>query len=359
MRPNGFRLPRFPVALPLQWTGKGALKGGETPIELLERQDFGSNPGALRMFLYVPPSLPKKAPLVVVLHGCTQSATEYDLGAGWSELASRAGFAVLAPEQTRENNINGCFNWFQPGDVARGKGEAASIWQMIERAITLHDLDRGRVFISGLSAGGAMTAAMLGAYPEVFAGGAVIAGLPIGSAGNVLEALNSMRHASVRSPEEWRGRATGESGYAGPWPNLSVWHGDADATVHSSNAEALIVQWTGLHSVESPACDTQEGSHRRRVWRNKDGRVVVEALTLPGMGHGTPIDGASGIGRPGPYFLDVGISSTLEIAAFWRIMQQSTLCANGPDQHPKEKVSGTTVSAIIRRALHSARLLKP
>ena len=99
--------------------------------------------------------------LVVVLHGCTQTAAGYDLGAGWSTLAERYGFVLLLPEQTPANNPKTCFNWFLPGDTARDRGEALSIRQMIEKTIGAHGVDRKRVFITGLSAGGAMTAAML------------------------------------------------------------------------------------------------------------------------------------------------------------------------------------------------------
>src|SRR5205085_5815523 len=140
----------------------------------------GTNPGAVRMFAYVPNNLARAPALVVVLHGCTQSAASYDLGAGWSKLAERCGFVVLLPEQTSANNPKTCFNWFLPGDTVRGRGEALSIRQMIEKTIGAHGIDRTRVFITGLSAGGAMTAAMLATYPEVFAAGAIIAGLPYG-----------------------------------------------------------------------------------------------------------------------------------------------------------------------------------
>src|SRR4051812_18114873 len=117
---------------------------------------FGSNPGNLRMFTYVPERRPVGAPLVVVLHGCTQTAAGYDEGAGWSTLAERYGFALLLPEQQRANNPNNCFNWFLPGDIRRGQGEALSIYQMIEHMVADEKLDRRRVFVTGLSAGGAM-----------------------------------------------------------------------------------------------------------------------------------------------------------------------------------------------------------
>src|SRR5688500_5048007 len=124
------------------------------PGRLREVPDFGSNPGKLRMLTYVPPGLAPASPLVVVLHGCTQTAACYDHGAGWSTLADRYGFALVFPEQQQANNPRLCFNWFQPGDIARERGEASSIRQMVEHMTREHDSDRQRVFVNGLSAGG-------------------------------------------------------------------------------------------------------------------------------------------------------------------------------------------------------------
>jgi poly(hydroxyalkanoate) depolymerase family esterase len=328
--------------------------------KLVEYPNFGANPGALRMFLYAPKALPKKAPLVVILHGCTQDAAAYDAGSGWSQLADCAGFVVLAPEQTRENNVNGCFNWFQPGDTAHGEGEAASIRQMIEYAVTTYDLDRKRIFITGLSAGGAMTAAMLGAYPEVFAGGAVIAGLPIDSAANIPEALGSMRHAPDRSAADWGARARNKSRHGGPWSRLSVWHGDADATVHLSNAEALVAQWTNLHGADgAPASDRSEAGYRHRVWQDEAGNAVVEAVTVSGMGHGAPLDCRDdGIGQTGPYFLDAGLSSTRRIAGFWGLpIHAEAAFAGRKAGDAKSRLKGK-LPDIVRSVLEKAGMLR-
>src|SRR3954469_20894654 len=114
------------------------------------------------MLSYVPADLPPGAPLVVILHGCTQTAAAYDHGTGWSVLADRLGFALLLPEPQRVNNPNSCFTWFAREDSERGRGEPLSIRRMIERMIVDHGLDRRRVYISGLSAGGAMTSGALG-----------------------------------------------------------------------------------------------------------------------------------------------------------------------------------------------------
>ena len=117
-----------------------------------EVRGFGFNPGGLRMLAYTPERLGPEAPLVVVLHGCTQRAGSHARDAGWLTLADRLGFAVLAPEQDTANNPNRCFNWFEPGDIARGAGEAASIQAMIGHMLRTHGLDAQRVFVTGLSA---------------------------------------------------------------------------------------------------------------------------------------------------------------------------------------------------------------
>src|SRR5262249_47456843 len=150
------------------------------PGLLQELTGFGSNPGNVRMFVYVPHNLARNPALVVALHGCNQSAAIYDHGSGWSTLAEELGFLLVYPEQQRANNPQGCFSWFVPGDVARDQGEVLSIRQIIQHASIKFGVDPRRVFITGLSAGGAMTSAMLATYPEVFSAGAIIAGLPYG-----------------------------------------------------------------------------------------------------------------------------------------------------------------------------------
>ena len=122
---------------------------------LVRVRDFGSNPGNLRMLSFIPWKLRPKAPLVVVLHGCGQSARDITYGAGWTGLANEMGFALLAPEQRRANNPQRGFNWFHPSDRTRDSGEALSIRQMIDWMISEHGLDRKRVYVTGLSAGGA------------------------------------------------------------------------------------------------------------------------------------------------------------------------------------------------------------
>jgi poly(hydroxyalkanoate) depolymerase family esterase len=286
---------------------------------LTDVHGFGSNPGALRMFKYVP-ERPEPA-LVVVLHGCTQTAASYDVGAGWSTLADRYGFVLLLPHQQPANNPNRCFNWFLADDTEREKGEALSIRQMVEAMLRDHGIDRHRVFVTGLSAGGAMTSVMLATYPETFAAGAVIAGLPYRTAVNLHEAFESMFNVRARSAREWGDFVRAASLHRGPWPRISVWHGGADPLVKRENADQIVKQWTDVHGLDDrPTLTETVDGYPRQVWRNRSGIDLVESYTIPKMAHGTPLaagDSHDQCGSPGAFLLEVGISSSYHIAKFW------------------------------------------
>jgi poly(hydroxyalkanoate) depolymerase family esterase len=294
---------------------------------LTEVYEFGSNPGALRMFKYLPAAA--KSALVVVLHGSSQTAASYDLGAGWSTLADRYGFVLLLPQQQISNNPNNGFNWFLAGDIERGKGEALSICQMIETMIITHQIDRRWVFITGLSAGGAMACVMLATYPELFAAGAIIAGLPFGTAANVNEAIESMVRVRARSSRQWGDLVRAASRHGGPWPRVSVWHGGADAVVRPENADQIVKQWINVHGLDyQPTREEIIDGYPRRVWRDRMGNDVVESYTIPGMTHGAPLATGSGeksCGVPGPFLVEVGISSSYHIAKFWGLTKPSKL----------------------------------
>lgn len=295
------------------------------PVPLAPGQDrladldgLGANPGALRARTYIPANLPAGAPLVVVLHGCTQSAAGYDHGAGWSRLADRHGFALLFPEQQAANNPNLCFNWFLPGDTRRDGGEALSIRRMIETVVVEHGIDRGRIFVNGLSAGGAMAAVMLATYPEVFAGGAIIAGLPYGGASSIPEAFALMRGENLPDARALEAAVRGASRHDGPWPIVSIWHGSADPTVNPTNAEAIGAQWRAVHGLDARPTHTETVDGQvRKVWCDAAGCALIEDFSIAGMAHGTPLSGADGVA--GPYMLNMGISSTRHIAAFWGV----------------------------------------
>jgi poly(hydroxyalkanoate) depolymerase family esterase len=301
---------------------------------LTETRNFGPNPGALRMFTHLPKGIPNRCPLLVVLHGCTQSAAGYDLGAGWSTLADRFEFALLFPEQQRSNNPHGCFNWFQSGDIKRGYGEAASIRQMVATMVSNHGIDPSRVFVTGLSAGGAMTSVMLATYPDVFAGGAIIAGLPYGAANNVSQAFEAMHQCPLRAARVWGDLVRRASPHKGPWPRVSVWHGGADATVIPPNATEIIKQWTDVHGLPAQwSFEATVDGYPRQVWVNDAGEELIESYTIPSMAHGTPL--ATGVavdqcGAAGPFLIEAGISSSYHIARFFGLVENRGVPKSSP-----------------------------
>jgi poly(hydroxyalkanoate) depolymerase family esterase len=310
--------------------------GAAHAAEPREDTRFGSNPGNLRMLSYVPERLASPAALVVVLHGCKQNAKDFARDAGWLALADDAKVALLLPEQKGmpwwfydvfvppwvvaswgANNQNGCFNWFQPDDNARDKGEAHSIHQMIETMITRHALDRSRVFIAGFSAGGAMTAVMLAAYPEMFAGGAIVAGVPYRCAADVLEALRCMSPGVDHSPAEWRRKVTaGERRF----PSVAVWQGDADTRVVPANQRELVEQWTALHGLADAQGRTESArGMTRTIYADSAGVARVESVLVKGLKHAFPIEtgGALRCGQAGDFVTASCICAVREIGTFW------------------------------------------
>jgi poly(hydroxyalkanoate) depolymerase family esterase len=288
--------------------------------ELIREDNPGANPGDLVMFKFVPEGLAEGAPLVVVLHGCGQSAAAFANGTGWTALAEHWGFALLAPEQKPRNNPAGCFNWFDPGDIERDQGEAASIRQMVERMRVDHAIDPRRIFVTGLSAGGAMATALLATYPDVFAGGGIIAGLPYKAAIGMRAALGAMFHARTKPPAEWGDLVRNASSHKGPWPIVSIWQGTADKTVATANAIELANQWANVHGAPGPAVEDMVDGHRHILLRNSEGKPVVELYDIAGMGHGAaiaPDHPEIPLGAADAFILPVGISSTLHIARFW------------------------------------------
>lgn len=300
----------------------GLLPAPAQAASLTEVTGFGSNPGNLQMFRYVPDGLPAGRPLVVALHGCTQSAAAYDNETGWTRWADQWGFALLLPQQRSANNANSCFNWFQSADFSRGQGEALSVKQMTDRMAADHGTDRSRVYVTGLSAGGAMTAVMAASYPDVFAGAAVVAGVPFDCARTVAAAFGCMSPGSDLGARQWGDKVRAAYPlYTGPYPVMAVWHGTADGTVVPMNMNELVEQWADVHGTDTVAdvSDTVQG-HPHKVYRGSGGRAVVESYSLTGMGHGQPVDPGSGeaqCGIAGAYVLDADICGSYWIGRSW------------------------------------------
>jgi len=300
-----------------------SLVAGATPASaasIVEVTGFGSNPGAIKMFRYVPDGLPANRPVVVALHGCTQNATGYGTGSGWVQLADRFGFSVVLPEQQSTNNSSKCFNWFQSGDISRGQGEAESVAQMVRRQLTDTGADPARVVVSGLSAGGAMTAVMLATYPEMFANGGVVAGIAYKCATSMIDAFSCMNPGKNLSPAQLGDAVRGASGHTGPWPTVSVWQGDADFTVRPANATELVEQWTNVHGIPATPTSTDTVAGYPHAVYASGGRTLVETYTITGMGHGQPLDPGTAdgqCGQAGAYLLDVNICAAWHMSAAW------------------------------------------
>jgi feruloyl esterase len=368
--------------------GKSARRPAARPSRLREIASFGSNPGSLRMHAYVPAGIGPSPPLVIALHGCTQTADAYDQGTGWSDLADRLGFIVVFPEQQIANNPKNCFSWFLPADTTRDSGEALSIRQMVGTAVETFGVDRSRIYVTGLSAGGAMASVMLATYPEIFAGGAIIAGLPYGSASSVQEAFEAMFNERAPSSRALGDHIRGASSHRGPWPKISVWHGTADTVVRPSNGDHIIRQWLDVQKLpERASSEEQIGRYTRRTWCDTNGDMRLEAFSIAGMVHGLPLatGGAEGLGMAGPFFLEAGVSSTSQIAQFWRLdgaegrqlaTQSATDRINLPalpardsapaddiplhsDAGPRDGVSAFDPNAVIAAAFKAAGLPTP
>jgi poly(hydroxyalkanoate) depolymerase family esterase len=352
--------------------GRSLAPGFHSP--LVEITGFGTNPGALRMLAFVPEHLEPAPALVVVLHGCGQTAAGYDLGTGWSTLARHYGFALLMPEQQASNNANTCFNWFNPEDTTRDQGEACSIRQMIARMAADHKIDSSRIYVTGLSAGGAMTSVMLATYPEVFAGGAVIAGLPFGIASNVREALSGMMQSAPRPASELGDLVRNASNHKGPWPKLSVWHGSADRTVNPGNADEIVKQWLDVHGLPlAPMSASDVDGYPREVWWNSDGETVVESYTITDMAHGTPLgvaDNDERYGEGGAFLIEAGISSSYHIANFFGLterIRQPSAAPTGISREHADTISMTVpvpvpepdLAAILWPQAASSRRAEP
>jgi len=195
--------------------------------------------------LYLPRrySLNRAAPLVVMLHGCKQDAAIFASGTRMNELADQEGFVVLYPEQKRMANAHRCWNWFD-SSAQRGDGEAALIAGMVREVLRTHAIDPSRVYIAGLSAGGAMTSVMASCYGNLFAACAIHSGLMYGAAESVSQASRAMKHSSRASVKETVRQAMGHDGF--DFVPALVIHGTADSVVNPGNADQVVEQFIAM-----------------------------------------------------------------------------------------------------------------
>lgn len=287
--------------------------------ELHQVEDFGANPGDLDMYEYAPTSLPEHPALVVALHGCGQKAADYLTATGWKAQADQSRFVLLLPQQAWTNNPMRCFRWWVPESLTRGTGEPASILNMINKTATSHAIDRSRIYVTGLSAGGAMSLALTALYPDVFAGGAPVATVPFHCADGMMAAGTCMSGGTDLSPQDWASRArTAAPGNTRSWPRLSVWQGGDDGVVNPRNMGEIMEQWTELHGIgQSAAAEETVGGHTRKAYRDTSGKTLVETNLITTLSHGVAIDPKHGCGKAESYVIDAQVCSTEHIARFW------------------------------------------
>jgi len=288
---------------------------------------FGDNPGNLTMYQHIPSKTQAKMPLVIALHGCTQSAAEYEQRSGWSQLASENSFIVIYPEQKSGNNPMMCFNWGgEYGDLTnliRNKGENKSIIEMINKIKEDHSIDDEKIFITGFSAGGALTANMLALYPDLFKAGSIMAGIPYRCATDLLSSFTCMYQGKVQSAQQWGNYIRDAFSYSGDYPHISIWFGSNDSTVNPINSNELVKQWSNIHGQLSQ--ETREDlndDNEHSYYLNSNGEKVIRFHRIMGMTHAISVDPDSEFngGSTGAFSENHGIHSTYVTALEWGII---------------------------------------
>lgn len=268
----------------------------ELPVGQVQHLTHSEPAGTRNYDLFVPTGATgDPLPLIVMLHGGSQTAADFAAGTGMNILAERHSFIVAYPEQSKSANASGFWNWYRPEDQHPGRGEPAILAGITRSVMAEYPVDPARVFIAGLSAGGAMAAIMAGAYPELFAAVGVHSGLAGGAANDVMSAFGAMQSGGTTGP--------------GNLVPVIVLHGDRDSTIAVVNAERII---TSRLSAETPNADgstlgpavvtgdTGGRSHTNTVHFGADGASIAESWIVHGAGH------AWSGGHPAGSYTDAG-----------------------------------------------------
>ncbi len=291
--------------------------------QLNEIEDFGSNPGALRCYYYIPQSAPKSnIPLLIVLHGCGQTAYEVSNQSGWNKLADSIGMIVVYPQQHLLNNPSRCYNWFKEEDIVRGHGEVESLHQMLTYFKTHYEVDDRRVFVFGMSAGATMGTILMAAYPEEITAGCSLAGPAIGTWEGSLSQMKSLYESEEYIPKSFLDKLRKcYPGYKGPYPLLISVHGGIDILVTVEDQMDQISQWTAASGSDAIPEKREVIFENPRVTRssysNVDGKTVVVAYQIDGVGHILPINVGDRLdegGKTGLFTKDIGFHLPFWIA---------------------------------------------
>lgn len=301
--------------------------------DLTEVKNFGSNPGNISMF-YFSPDIKKsneKLPLVIALHGCTQTAKSMAEQSGWIKLAQQHRFIVIFPQQHVPNNPQHCFNWFRSADTEKDKGEAGSIKQMMDYAFKTLHADSASVFVYGLSAGAAMAVALMADYPQLIKAGAIFAGTPYKMANNVIEGSRVMVKPYNKSCKEWAALVKSQNpNYSGPFPKILIWQGSNDKVVNPKSAEELTEQWAELHNADLIPYENISSYQSckditRITYTNPSGEWVIRFYLVNNLGHALPVwpgENENQGGKTGPFAIDIKFHSTYEVASQFGLVKK-------------------------------------
>lgn len=282
-------------------------------------KNFSNEHGAREYKLYIPSSYGQKPlPLVVMLHGCTQTADDFAAGTAMNQLAEELGFLVAYPNQTASANNKRCWNWFKAQDQQAHQGEPAIIAGLTQAIIHDYQADKQRVYIAGLSAGGAMAAIMGATYPKLYAAVGVHSGLAVGSATNVISALAAMNNGSCRVKEITKNSAS--------FVPTIIFHGDNDSVVHLRNGGQVYAQAEqrlkasnddyfndSAFQLEQEQIKSQQGhSYTRSCLNDAQGLAHIEYWTVHGSGHAW-----SGGNTNGSYVDPQGPNASREMLRFF------------------------------------------
>ena len=290
-----------------------------TTYEKLE--NFGDNPGDLDASYYLPhanKSANKQPSLVVLLHGCAQQGENLAQQSGLLGLAKKHGFALLLVQQGLSNNIKHCFNWYSADDYSKNKGESLSIKNMI--TAMQQQINADKVFIIGLSAGGAMASSMLINYPDLFTAGAVVAGIPFPCADGLITGISCMRNGSSQTVDELVTQARNLNPKQVTWPKLSVWTGTNDSIVNPLNSLALAQQWAQLSTITSKPIIEQKSGYTITRWQNSADEVHLELVEVENRDHGIMVNpNAENGGEVSDYLLASPVSTAKQVINFWQL----------------------------------------
>jgi len=300
--------------------------------ELTEIKNFGNNPGNLKMFVHSFPATDTlKKPLVVVLHGCAQNTEDVAVLTGWNKIADINSFTVLYPQQKMTNNPNRCFNWFMKHDIEKGKGECESIYQMISFAIENYNIDSNRIFVTGLSAGAAMSMVMISVHPALFNYAAVFAGGAYKIAMNPYDGtkvLLGKRNITQQKLKDYVRLQNPD--YNKDYPGLIIYQGLNDPVVNHRNAYDIIRQWTGINNIDTIA-DKTETSYlgiediTRIEYNDSTGDTKIIFYEINNLGHRLlvkPGEKENEGGRTGLFGADKGFHSTWQTAKEFEILKE-------------------------------------